>query len=186
MHTAQHVKDGITYTSINTYNHQGVRCAKTVSSTGGESISKTYLLDGNRIIGENWSDGTKLQYLYDAQGVCAIVYNGDLYTLCRGIDGSVLRILAGNRVICEYDYDAWGNCTVEESTSLNDDEILLARNNPFRWKGYYYDVETELYYCNYRYYSPLLCSWISPDSLDYLDPETIGGIDLYCYCYNIF
>ena len=37
------------------------------------------------------------------------------------------------------------------------------------------DVETELYYCNYRYYSPLLCSWISPDSLDYLDPETVGG-----------
>ena len=30
----------------------------------------------------------------------------------------------------------------------------------------------------------MLCSWISPDSLDYLDPETIGGIDLYCYCYN--
>ena len=27
------------------------------------------------------------------------------------------------------------------------------------------------------YYSPLLCSWISPDSLDYLDPETVGGID---------
>ncbi|MBQ4571468.1 MAG: hypothetical protein IJB21_07215, partial [Bacilli bacterium] len=56
-------------------------------------------------------------------------------------------------------------------------DIILLINNPFRWKGYYYDVETELYYCNYMYYSPLLCSWISPDSLDYLDPETVGGID---------
>ncbi|MBQ2909144.1 MAG: hypothetical protein IJE56_04235 [Clostridia bacterium] len=64
--------------------------------------------------------------------------------------------------------------------------MILLINNPFRWKGYYYDVETELYYCNYRYYSPLLCSWISLDSFDYLDPETVGGIDLYCYCYNIF
>ena len=180
------MKDGITYTSSNTYNHQGVRCAKTVTATGGETISKTYLLDGNRIIGENWSDGTKLQYLYDAQGVCAIVYNGGRYNLCRGVDGSVLRIMAGNRVICEYDYDAWGNCEVHnrDIDDFYDDEPFIVQNNPFRWKGYYYDIETELYYCNYRYYSPLLCSWISPDSLDYLDPETVGGIDLYCYCNN--
>ncbi|MBR6688155.1 MAG: RHS repeat-associated core domain-containing protein [Clostridia bacterium] len=186
LQTAQHVKDGITYTSSNTYNHQGVRCAKTVTATGGETISKTYLLDGNRIIGENWSDGTKLQYLYDAQGVCAIVYNGGRYNLCRGVDGSVLRIMAGNRVICEYDYDAWGNCEVHnrDIDDFYDDEPFIVQNNPFRWKGYYYDIETELYYCNYRYYSPLLCSWISPDSLDYLDPETVGGIDLYCYCNN--
>ncbi|MBQ6883746.1 MAG: hypothetical protein IJO25_05340 [Clostridia bacterium] len=55
-------------------------------------------------------------------------------------------------------------------------DIILLINNPFRWKGCYFDVETELNYCNYRYYSPLLCSWISPDSLDYLGPETVGVI----------
>lgn len=45
-------------------------------------------------------------------------------------------------------------------------------------------VETELYYCNSRYYSPELCRWISPDDISYLDPESVNGLNLYCYCYN--
>ena len=89
-------------------------------------------------------------------------------------------------MLCEYDYDAWGNCklTVVDVDDYFDDEPFIVYNNPFRWKGYYYDAESGLYYCGYRYYSPELCRWISPDSLDYLDLETLGGIDLYCYCNN--
>ena len=45
-------------------------------------------------------------------------------------------------------------------------------------------VETELYYCNSRYYSPELCRWISPDDISYLDPKSVNGLNLYCYCYN--
>ena len=52
------------------------------------------------------------------------------------------------------------------------------------YKGYYYDVETKVYYCNSRYYSPELCRWISPDSIEYLDPESINGLNLYVYCNN--
>ncbi len=26
--------------------------------------------------------------------------------------------------------------------------------------------------------------WISPDSIEYLDPGSINGLNLYCYCYN--
>ena len=46
------------------------------------------------------------------------------------------------------------------------------------------DVETQLFYCNSRYYSPELCRWISPDSIEYLDPENINGLNLYAYCNN--
>ena len=52
------------------------------------------------------------------------------------------------------------------------------------YKGYCYDVETQLFYCNSRYYSPELCRFISPDSIEYLDPESINGLNLYCYCMN--
>ena len=45
-------------------------------------------------------------------------------------------------------------------------------------------METGLYYCNSRYYSPELCRWLTPDSIEYLDPESINGLNLYCYCYN--
>ena len=52
------------------------------------------------------------------------------------------------------------------------------------YKGYIYDVETQLYWVSSRYYSPELCRWISPDSIEYLDPESINGLNLYAYCGN--
>ena len=35
-----------------------------------------------------------------------------------------------------------------------------------------------------RYYDPETGRFISPDSINYLEPETIGGINLYSYCNN--
>ena len=60
----------------------------------------------------------------------------------------------------------------------------MARFNTFIYKGYNYDVETQLFYCNSRYYSPKLCRFISPDSIEYLDPQSINGLNLYAYCMN--
>ena len=91
----------------------------------------------------------------------------------------------GTRV-AEYEYDAWGNCEIIYNLiSINDvSKNNIANVNPFRYRGYYYDVETQLFYCNSRYYSPELCRFISPDSIEYLDPQSINGLNLYCYCMN--
>ena len=35
-----------------------------------------------------------------------------------------------------------------------------------------------------RYYDPDLCRFISPDRTKYLEPETLGGLNLYAYCNN--
>ena len=35
-----------------------------------------------------------------------------------------------------------------------------------------------------RYYDPSIGQFISPDTPDYLAPETIGGVDLYAYGLN--
>lgn len=45
-------------------------------------------------------------------------------------------------------------------------------------------VETELFYCNSRYYNPEWGRFISPDSIDYLNSESINGLNLYAYCGN--
>ena len=45
-------------------------------------------------------------------------------------------------------------------------------------------AETGLYYLNSRYYDPEVGRFISPDSLDYLAPESIDGLNLYAYCLN--
>ncbi len=41
-----------------------------------------------------------------------------------------------------------------------------------------------MFYCLSRYYDPEIGRFISPDSLDYLEPDTINGLNLYCYCGN--
>ena len=34
----------------------------------------------------------------------------------------------------------------------------------------------------HRYYSPELCRFIQPDSIEYLDSKSINGLNLYCFC----
>ena len=82
----------------------------------------------------------------------------------------------------EYVYDAWGTITpngVYDVSGLN-----LAELNPFRYRGYYYDTETGLYYLKTRYYDPAIGRFMTIDGIEYLDPETINGLNLYAYCNN--
>ena len=78
----------------------------------------------------------------------------------------------------EYAYDAWGNCTVIS------DMGGIAALNPIRYRGYYWDEEIALYYLNARYYDPEVGRFISQDSIKYLAPETLNGINLFAYCLN--
>ena len=83
-------------------------------------------------------------------------------------------------MVAKYLYDAWGNCTISSETT----DYVVANANPIRYRGYYYDDDTGLYYCNARYYSPKWRRFISPDDTAYLDPKSVNGLNLYCYCNN--
>ena len=48
----------------------------------------------------------------------------------------------------------------------------------------WYDTKIQLYWVSSRYYSPELSRWISPDSIEYLDSQSINGLNLYAYCGN--
>ncbi len=56
--------------------------------------------------------------------------------------------------------------------------------NPIRYRSYYFDTETSLYYLNSRYYDPETGRFINADNTKYLDYETLGGLSLYAYCLN--
>ena len=60
----------------------------------------------------------------------------------------------------------------------------VANLNPIRYRSYYYDTETGLYYLPARYYDPVACRFISRDDYSYLDPETVNGLNLFAYCGN--
>ena len=103
------------------------------------------------------------------------------YYFHRNPLGDVIGIYNANRtLVARYSYDAWGNCTISGDTT----DITVAHANPIRYRGYYYDEETGLYYCNARYYSPKWRRFISPDDTAYLDPYSVNGLNQYCYCGN--
>ena len=60
----------------------------------------------------------------------------------------------------------------------------IGHRNPFRYRGYYYDVNTKLYYLQSRFYDPETGRFLNADTVEYLDPESINGLNLYAYCGN--
>ena len=93
---------------------------------------------------------------------------------------NVIEILdSTGATVVKYVYDAWGNHDVLDYTDFG-----LGELNPIRYRSYYYDTETGLYYLQSRYYDPEVGRFISMDDINYLDPKTIGGVNLYAYCLN--
>lgn len=156
----------------------------------------TYYLDGRRKSKNSLTfkydtqgkllSTSDMQFIYDTTGVCGVKYNGNTYLYRKNAQGDIIAILDNEcKIVVKYIYDAWGNHVVVDNEG---NEITNASHvgnkNPLRYRGYYYDVETKLYYCKTRYYSSELCRWISIDSVQYLVPQRINGLNLYAYCDN--
>ena len=92
--------------------------------------------------------------------------------------GDVTAIYNGTTKVAEYVYDAWGNCTV--TTNING----YGTRNPFRYRGYYFDTDLNMYYLLTRYYDPQIGRFINADTPEYLKPSKINGLNLYAYCGN--
>ena len=103
-----------------------------------------------------------------------------IYRVRRNVQGDVEKLVdVSGTVVVEYVYDAWGNHTVRDTSGEG-----LGTLNSIRYRGYIYDTETGLYYLQSRYYDPEVGRFLSADSIEYLDPETINGLNLYAYCNN--
>lgn len=156
-----------------TYNDQGIRTEKVI-----DGIRHKYYLHGEQIIAEKIGD-KYIKYYYDGTGICGFNYDGTDYYYQKNIFGDILKIYDGNgKVYGEYGYTAWGKCRIK--ANING----IGEINPFRYRGYYYDEEISLYYLNARYYDPEVGRFISADSMEYLSPESINGLNLYAYCGN--
>ena len=159
----------VNYTKQYKYDHAGRLLEEIVNSerygVGSYSETLRYLYDDSSIVGVQYTNGANIN---------------DYYFL-RNLQGDVIAIYDTNGAkVVSYSYDAYGNCTIDSSTTNYD----LAHANPIRYRGYYYDEDSKLYYLNARYYSPEFRRFISPDDTAYLDPENVNGLNLYCYCNN--
>ena len=132
------------------------------------------------------SETSDLVYFYDACGIAGFVHNGSTYYLHRNLHGDVESIFdSTGTLIATYRYDAWGNHNVYGATGAeNTSSTFIGNINPIRYRGYYFDVETNMYFCNARYYVPEWCRWLSQDSVNFLDPDSADGLNLFAYCNN--
>lgn len=162
------------------YNEQGLRTKK--DWYGSPNITSSYYYDGDRLVTEV-RNSDRLDFLYDEAGLLYgfILNNASKYFYVRDILQNILGIIdESGTLVVQYDYNAFGKIlSVTDTSGLSIGEL-----NPFRYKGYYYDSEIEMYYCVSRYYNPILCRWLVPDSIRYLDCSSINGMNLYCYCMN--
>ena len=150
------------------YNDAGIRIKKGTTE---------YIVKDDLILAEKRGD-TVIHYYYDDSGVAGFEYNGQKYFYRKNLQGDIIGIYDSCwNLLGQYEYDAWGNLLSQIGS-----EIL--KINPFRYRGYYCDTESGIYYLNSRYYDPVIGRFISPDSLSYLEPETCNGLNLYAYCLN--
>lgn len=170
-----------------TYNDNGIRTSKT------ENGKKTlYYLNGSQIIGERTGDEIYL-YIYDANGfVIGFQYRDgdyddddwDVFWYEKNMHGDIVAIYdEDGDWLVSYTYDAWGNFETEYSSSASNSP---AKDNPFLYRGYYYDRDLGLYYLNSRYYDANTGRFINCDSYETLvaTPIALSDKNLFAYCDN--
>nr|WP_243271174.1 RHS repeat-associated core domain-containing protein [Coprococcus comes] len=159
------------------YDNDGRRIQKTV----GDKVIRFYL-DGDKIIAQKEEGGERMDFLYDEKGTpFAFEYQGKMYFYQTSLQGDIIGIVdsEGSQVVV-YRYDAWGEVLVSSDAS----GFGLSQINPLRYRGYYYDQETGLYYLQTRYYDPKVRRFLNADDASVLtkDPEQLTEKNLYAYC----
>ena len=161
--------------NIYAYNANGVRVSKNISG-----VLHTFFLEGTKIVCEKWNSNVMIP-LYDNEDiVCGIIYNNVPYYFHRNLQNDIIAIVdkTGN-VLARYTYDAWGACICATG------EGEIANINPFRYRGYYCDVETGYYYLKSRYYDPTTGRFLNSDDIKYLGTTDCSvGFNLFSYCDN--
>ena len=154
------------------YNMAGVRSSKTVGST-----TYNYTTLSGLVTRQTWGSNS-IDFLYDENNQpFAMKYNGTWYYYVLNVQGNVVKLIkADGTVAASYTYDPWGKIL----TSTGD----LANINPLRYRGYYYDTETGLYYLQSRYYDPEIGRFINADAYATTDSIGILSANMYAYCEN--
>ena len=161
-----------------TYDSEGVRTSKTVGST-----TTKYLLNGTQILAQT-TNGKTLCFFYDQQGnrVAMADSSNKFYYYIYNLQGDVIALADAStgKLVVTYTYDAWGKLVKLEDSTANSVGTL----NPFRYRGYYYDTETSLYYLQSRYYDPEVGRFINADAFASTDISSPLSTNMFAYCEN--
>lgn len=118
-------------------------------------------------------------YRYDSgANLVSVTIGGEIYFYVRNAQNDVIALIDGEgNTVVKYTYDSWGK-VLSITGSLAD---TVGVQNPFRYRGYYYDSETGMYYLKSRYYDPGIRRFLCADTQV---NDSILGTNLYAYCEN--
>ena len=153
-----------------------IRTKKTVNGVDTE-----YFYVGDTLVSQKTGNEV-INFAYTAGGApYGFTYNGTSYFYLLNIQGDIIGIYDSNgNVVVEYTYDSWGKL-ISITGSL---ASTIGIKNPLRYRGYYYDTETSLYYLQSRYYDPETGRFINMDTYFIAGNDYIQGTNMYAYCYN--
>ena len=142
------------------YDSSGVRISKTVNGS-----TYSYIYDNGQLIYADTPSGG-MTFIYDNDSVIGYRYNSAYYYYLKNIQGDILGVVdASGTLLYQYEYDAWGNHTVldAQGNTISPDAPHVANFNPLRYRGYFFDTETGLYYLLSRYYDPETGRFVNAD-----------------------
>lgn len=165
------------------YDAHGLRTKKTVSAQNTHE-EHSYIYASGKLLRETITDNNvakTLDFRYDNFGFpYALLYNNGsstaTYYYITNLQGDVMYLVdsKGNQV-AEYIYDPYGKVLSSSGT--------MAEINPLRYRGYYQDDESELYYLQSRYYDPATCRFINSDTYTSTGIGILGN-NMFAYCNN--
>lgn len=162
------------------YNKDGIRTSKIVNG-----IEEKYYLENKNILFAN-KGNNMIYYLRDSNsGLIGLKHNDTTYYYQKNAQEDITGIMDGNfNIVATYSYDAWGNIISIKDANGNviTDNNHIAHINPYRYRSYYYDEETKLYYLNSRYYNPTWGRFINCDQQ--FDTNGFIGFNIYSYVLN--
>ncbi len=119
--------------------------------TETEDRTVLHYIRGSELIVRN-TDAVRTYYHYDSDEMGSIIHVTD----------------EEENLLNRYEYDAWGNLTLEEEQV----------SNRFKYTGEQFDAITQQYYLRARFYNPVHARFIQEDTY------RGDGLNLYTYCAN--
>ncbi len=162
------------------YDAMGERLSKTVNG-----VETRFIAASGKVV-RSVTNGVITDFYYDNYGLSVIKHDGKTFYVRKNVLGDITHIYdAEGKLQTRYEYDAWGNHKVLKADGTEDEDASSIGNvNPIRYRGYFFDTETGLYFLKARYYDPETGRFISQDDTQFLDPNTVNGLNLYAYCGN--
>ena len=178
------------YTSTFSYNSDGQRTGKTIVFNGASTYNYDYYYNGDILSGyklvitdeEGQASTHIVTIMYDENGEAfGIDINGKEYFYVKNAQNDVIAIVnSNNETVATYRYNSWGKLISCEDTSENQEVSFL---NPYTYRSYFYDSDTEMYFLKSRYYNPELCRFISVDG--YVQTgQGVLSLNTFAYCVN--